>query len=289
MPPRHTYWTIILEGKPTAFRAHTREELEPTLRQLQARHPDAVLKWFARGRLWESPEQAREATTRRPSAGDRRGPGWRPGGSHQDPRERFKVPRDEKRRRFAERARRDRVEPRDNQPAGDGRRPDRPRPRGDRFQQPAPGSRTPGGPQERRPGWQPQRPAGIPTGPRPDRRREGEPGAPPDRRPAWKRDRPPGIPTGPRPERTGDRPEGPRGDQPRRREDRRDRQKHRGGTQGDRARPPWRPEPEKEKRDRERRPFRPPGPRGPSSERGGGRRPNGGGRRGGGGGGGRSR
>ena len=42
MPPRHHYWTIILEGKPTAFRAHTQEELIPTLRQLQARHPDAV-------------------------------------------------------------------------------------------------------------------------------------------------------------------------------------------------------------------------------------------------------
>ena len=43
MPPRHHYWTIILEGKPTAFRAHTQEELLPTLRQLQARHPDAVM------------------------------------------------------------------------------------------------------------------------------------------------------------------------------------------------------------------------------------------------------
>jgi hypothetical protein len=38
MPPRHAYWTIILEGKPTAFRAHTREELLPTFKQLQARH-----------------------------------------------------------------------------------------------------------------------------------------------------------------------------------------------------------------------------------------------------------
>ena len=36
MPPRHTYWTIILEGKPTTFRAHTQEELLPTLRQLQS-------------------------------------------------------------------------------------------------------------------------------------------------------------------------------------------------------------------------------------------------------------
>ena len=36
MPPRHTYWTIILDGKPTAFRAHTEEELQPTLKQLIA-------------------------------------------------------------------------------------------------------------------------------------------------------------------------------------------------------------------------------------------------------------
>ena len=64
MPPRYTYWTIILEGKPTAFRARTRDELAPTLRQLQARHPDAVMMWFAHGRLWESPEQQREAAHR---------------------------------------------------------------------------------------------------------------------------------------------------------------------------------------------------------------------------------
>jgi len=116
MPPRHHYWTIILEGKPTAFRAHTQDELIPTLRQLQARHPDAVLKWFARGRLWESQEAEREAmlARRRPKvspAGDRRPRDWRPGGEHKDPRDRFKVPRDEKRRRFAQKLRRDRVSP----------------------------------------------------------------------------------------------------------------------------------------------------------------------------------
>ena len=61
MPPRFTYWTIILEGKPTAFRANTQEELLPTLKQLQSKHPDAVLMWFARGRLWPSEEEARAA------------------------------------------------------------------------------------------------------------------------------------------------------------------------------------------------------------------------------------
>ena len=34
-------------------------------------------------------------------------PAWRPGGSHEDPRARFKIPRDEKRRRFRERLFRD--------------------------------------------------------------------------------------------------------------------------------------------------------------------------------------
>src|SRR6185436_15905530 len=98
MPPRYAYWTIILEGKPTAFRAHTAEELMPTLRQLQARHPDAVMKWFARGRLWHTPEEAQIAAAMKPgpASADRRTPNWRPGGEHRDPRERFKIPRDEK-------------------------------------------------------------------------------------------------------------------------------------------------------------------------------------------------
>jgi hypothetical protein len=111
MPPRFTYWTIILENQPTAFRARTQEELAPTLRQLQSRHPDARMMWFARGRLWESPEAAREALQRKRAAlRERRGPGWRPGGQHEDPRERFKVPRDEKRRRFAQKLNRERGE-----------------------------------------------------------------------------------------------------------------------------------------------------------------------------------
>lgn len=90
MPPRYTYWTIILEGAPTAFRAATREELLPTLRQLQSRHPAAVLKWFARGRLWNSPDDARaHARLKRGGALHRdRGPDWRPGGAHRDPRQR---------------------------------------------------------------------------------------------------------------------------------------------------------------------------------------------------------
>src|SRR4029450_9939718 len=113
MPPRFTYWTILLDGKPTAFRARTGEELLPTLKQLQVRHPEAVMLWFARGRLWSSPEEERAAAQarrterelRRPAL---RPPAGRPGGEHRDPRDRFKVPRDEKRRRFAAKLRHDR-------------------------------------------------------------------------------------------------------------------------------------------------------------------------------------
>ena len=111
MPPRHAYWTIILEGKPTAFRAHTRDELVPTFKQLQTRHPDVVLMWFARGRLWPSQDDERQVTAAKQQAEKvRRGAEWRPGGAHRDPRDRFKVSRDEKRRRFAANLRRDRTE-----------------------------------------------------------------------------------------------------------------------------------------------------------------------------------
>jgi hypothetical protein len=105
VPPRHAYWTILYGNRPTSFRAATRDELLPTLRQLQSKHPDAVLMWFARGRLWASPEQARETLMRRQRPTDR-ARSWRPGGAHRDPRERFKVSRDVKRKRFAARMRR---------------------------------------------------------------------------------------------------------------------------------------------------------------------------------------
>jgi hypothetical protein len=59
MPPRFAYWTIIADGLPTAFRATDREELMPTFHRLKEKHPDAEMKWFARGKLWDSPEAAR--------------------------------------------------------------------------------------------------------------------------------------------------------------------------------------------------------------------------------------
>ena len=90
MPPRYAYWTILIDQKATAFRAREREELLPTLHQLKRKNTDVVMKWFARGRLWESPVEA-QAAQRAPKAPlEKRGRDWRPGGEHRDPRERFK-------------------------------------------------------------------------------------------------------------------------------------------------------------------------------------------------------
>jgi hypothetical protein len=98
MPPRYSYWTIIAGGLPTAFRAAEREDLLPTFSQIRHKHPDAQLKWFARGKLWDSPESARldteERRRARPSKEARdhgtRGRDWRPGGEHRDPRQKYK-------------------------------------------------------------------------------------------------------------------------------------------------------------------------------------------------------
>src|SRR6266850_1493495 len=105
MPPRYAYWTIIAGGLPTAFRAADRDELLPTFQRIKDKHPDAQMKYFARGKLWESQDAARAAQTRggarnrggerhaRPDeAGrerERRSRDWRPGGDHRDPRQKF--------------------------------------------------------------------------------------------------------------------------------------------------------------------------------------------------------
>ena len=70
MPPRFVYWTIIAGGLPTAFRAAEREELLPTFKRIQEKHPDAVMKYFARGKLWESAEEAKQAADARRAPGD---------------------------------------------------------------------------------------------------------------------------------------------------------------------------------------------------------------------------
>jgi hypothetical protein len=96
MPPRYSYWTIIAGGLATAFRASEREELLPTFAQIRHKHPDAEMKWFARGKLWDSPESARREIEERKAekavaaSGAQRGRDWRPGGVHRDPRRKYK-------------------------------------------------------------------------------------------------------------------------------------------------------------------------------------------------------
>jgi hypothetical protein len=79
VPPRYAYWTILIDNKPTAFRAQQREDLLPTFKQLSRANPNIVMKWFARGRLWDSPEQARWAQLHLPKRQEGRGQDWRPG------------------------------------------------------------------------------------------------------------------------------------------------------------------------------------------------------------------
>src|ERR1700746_1511354 len=55
MPPRYAFWTILIDNKPTAFRAREREELLPTFNQLRRKNTDVVMKWFARGHPWGTP------------------------------------------------------------------------------------------------------------------------------------------------------------------------------------------------------------------------------------------
>jgi hypothetical protein len=84
MPPRYSYWTILAGALPTAFRAAERADLLPTFNRIRQKHPDAQMKWFARGRLWESPEEAQADLQRARVRRDRH---WRPGGDHRDPRQ----------------------------------------------------------------------------------------------------------------------------------------------------------------------------------------------------------
>src|SRR5690606_16261634 len=103
--------------EPTAFRARRAEDLLPTLRQLQRTQPDAVLKWFERGQIWDSPEQAADdLKARRRQRPPVRGRDWPPGGAHRAPRAKYKLTRDEKRARFKRRR--------------NFRRPDEPQPDG---------------------------------------------------------------------------------------------------------------------------------------------------------------
>ena len=213
------YWVILAGSTPTAFRASTREVLVPTLRQLQRTQPDVTLRWFERGRLWESPEAARFGLREQPPR-EPRGEGWRPGGNHRAPRAKYELTRDQKRARFKDRARRTRETPRPEGGPTDAPphdTPPRDTPPQDRPQRPWTPARPPKKPWSRdRPGGgfghrpkgggfgkRPFKPFGGPT-------RDGD--RPRDDRPAG--DRPPGgerkRPFTPR----GERPGGGFGDRP---------------------------------------------------------------------------
>src|SRR5688572_14605196 len=180
MPPRYAYWTIIAGGLPTAFRMAEREEILPTYKRILEKHPDAELKYFARGRLWESQEEAkRAAEERREGRSDqpRRGPTWRPGGTHSDPRQPFK---DAKKARNV-RWRKEKFERRQ-----EGQGPDDRRPREDR-RPPGEDNRPPPPRYDSRPPRQDSRP------PRQDARPLREDSRPPryDSRPPRQGNRPP--------------------------------------------------------------------------------------------------
>src|SRR5260221_10964969 len=88
VPPRFVYWTILIDNQPTAFRAASREDLLPTLHQLQRKSTNVVMKWFARGKVWDSPEAERAAqAVARPE--EKRGRDWPAGGQHKEPRVRL--------------------------------------------------------------------------------------------------------------------------------------------------------------------------------------------------------
>jgi hypothetical protein len=167
MPPRYAYWTILIDNKPTAFRAREKEELLPTLQQLKRTSKDVVMKWFAQGRLWESPEQSRAMVRSPKGADEKRGNAWRPGGQHKDPRDRFK-------KGASSRGERPSAPPpwRDKPPGGSAstdRRPWSGKPQGPASSEPRPWrDKPPGGStsRDRRP-WsgKPQGPAS--SGPRP--------------------------------------------------------------------------------------------------------------------------
>ena len=103
----HGFWIILAGNTPTSFRARTRDVLVPTFVQLQRTQPDVSLKWFERSRIWNSPDEAREALLAQKRQPRRREhpPDWRPGGDHKDPRKRFELSRDQKRARFKVRQR----------------------------------------------------------------------------------------------------------------------------------------------------------------------------------------
>jgi hypothetical protein len=257
MPPRFAFWTILIDQKPTAFRARDREDLLPALRQLSHANKDVSLKWFARGRLWNTPEEERAARTQTPTTEKRPGE-WRPGGPHRDPRERFKKGAKRPWRPRAERDSRHRDDVGNAGSIGGGQPPFRPLPDQDRAagnsQAPKPDRR----PESWHPGGPPHNPherfkkgGKRPWHPRPERdarhrddaRNAGPTGGRPPFRPLPGQDRAAGDSRGPKPE---TRPEGWRPGGP----SRNPRERFNKGATG---RPPWRPGPQRNPRYRDAR------------------------------------
>jgi hypothetical protein len=163
MPPRYAYWTIIAGGLPTAFRAAAREELLPTFQRIKEKHPDAQMKYFARGQLWESPEAARAAEKRRGT----RTSDWRPGGNHRDPRQKFIAAKKQRNATM----RQERWERRNAPP-----RERKPWMRGQGTEEPAQPPRPRGPNREPKPSEDPQ-----PTPPTPEQQPTTPPAKPPER------------------------------------------------------------------------------------------------------------
>ena len=69
MPPRHAYWTILVDEQPTAFRAVDADTLQPTFKRLQQKHPSARMVWFQNGKVWNSRLEAQEAMRMRGERG----------------------------------------------------------------------------------------------------------------------------------------------------------------------------------------------------------------------------
>jgi 23S rRNA pseudouridine2605 synthase len=225
VPPRFAYWTILIEGLPTAFRAAERDELLPTFKRLQEKHKDAAMRWFARGQLWESPEAARAALIEaRRAEHPARGRDWRPGGDHRDPRQKFidaKKTRnlDRRKQRFERRQEEEAPPRRPDGPAGWKERPQSQKPPAarrewtDRPKSPKPAG--PSGWKKRPQGQRPDGPRGWkdrPQGPKPEARREWKerpPGPKPEGRREWNE-----RPRGPRPPGKPSAPRGPRGPRP---------------------------------------------------------------------------
>src|SRR5918995_488960 len=90
MPPRHAYWTILIDDQPTAFRSALLEDLQPTFKRLKEKHPSARVVWFQNGKVWNSRLDAQEAMHARGEMG-RRGD-VRQGGGFRD---RARAPRPE--------------------------------------------------------------------------------------------------------------------------------------------------------------------------------------------------